>query len=85
MSLKSCHCCTHWKKLDHRTILWDFAPRPEYECEIWGIVAKQLPDPQAVIDAAFVSPEAKAEAMVQQCPSYTAIAYFYGPEEQQSP
>lgn len=74
MKQKSCHNCCHWQKVDLRVVLWEVAPPPEYECGIWEEIYKQLPDPQAVIDAAYVSSTAKAQEIAAQCPSFRMTA-----------
>lgn len=68
-SQKTCFGCTHWRRQDVSTILWEVHPPSEYECDIWQI-ERQWTEPQAVIGAAVLGPNKKAEAIAQQCPSF---------------
>lgn len=69
---KTCFTCAHWKQRDHGVVLWEIEPPDEYECEIWQIERHWL-NPQAVIDAAFLGSDQKAEAIAQQFPSFSSV------------
>lgn len=68
---RSCQKCIHFEKQDIESILWDFEPPNEYECEIQDI-EKTWSNKQMIIEASFKQPypDFKLNVIASNCPSF---------------
>jgi hypothetical protein len=75
----SCFNCTHWhwQRFDPHTTVWTGQKPDEYTgtCKQASEIRKQRlwPDPQAVIEASWISEAHKAAVAAAQCPLYDPI------------